>query len=116
LLLVGSRTASLRPAPLLPFVPTSSEDEVDARAARSIVADLVVSDVAANRALASQAMPGSEAVFRPPFGDGSVASVRRPSVRERVAPPSSATCVWIVSIHRFPGWVCRLRGHLAVIR
>jgi hypothetical protein len=42
--------------------------------------------------------PTPEAVFLPPLGDGSVASVRRPSVREQVALPSSATCSWNGSI------------------
>ena len=49
--------------------------------------------------------PTPGAVFRPPFGDGSVAPLRRPSVREQVAPPSCATCAWTVSIPRLPGWV-----------
>jgi hypothetical protein len=60
--------------------------------------------------------PAPEAVFRPPLGDGCVAPVRRPSVRERVAPLSPATCAWTVSNGRSPGSGIPTVAHLAMSR
>jgi hypothetical protein len=106
-LLVGSRATSLRPAPLLPFLcPTPSEDE--ARSSGSIHRCRL------RRFRRTRQAP--EAVFRPPLGDGCVAPVRRPSVREQVAPLSPATCAWTVSNRRSPGSGSPTVAHLAVSR
>jgi hypothetical protein len=105
LLLVGSRTASLRPAPLLPFVaettsrspgfaPTSSREEAWVERLVSVRADTVVSDV-----IAAKPKPS----FRPPLGEQRSAPMRRPSARGWVAPPARAACVRNVSGRRSPG-------------
>jgi hypothetical protein len=111
LLLVGSRTASLRPAPLLPFVTCDlAPTRVGHKGARASLRP----DPEIGWGSSGSIRPcrlhrfrwlrqASDAVLRPPRGDGSLASARRPSVRARVAPLAPATCARIVSNRRSPG-------------